>query len=87
MVDFSKILLDGGTTVASLYIIWQLIKDRDNTIKENTKAMLGMIAVNEKTNEMLKVLVERSDKEAATEMARREEELDRKLREVGNHVS
>lgn len=86
-MDFSKILLDGGTTVASLYIIWQLIKDRDNTIKENTKAMLGMIAVNEKTNEMLKVLVERSDKEAATEMARREEELDRKLREVGNHVS
>lgn len=85
-MDFSKILLDGGTTVASLYIIWQLIKDRDNTIKENTKAMLGMITIGEKQNEMLKVLVERSDKEAAEEMARREAALDRKLREV-DHVS
>lgn len=80
-MDFSKILLDGGTTVASLYIIWQLIKDRDNTIKENTKAMLGMTSITEKTNEMLKVLIERSDKEAAAEVARREAELDRRLRE------
>lgn len=80
-MDFSKILLDGGTTVASLYIIWQLIKDRDNTIKENTKAMLGMTAITEKTNEMLKVLIERSDKEAAAEVARREAELERKIRE------
>lgn len=82
MVDFSKLLLDGGTTVASLYIIWQLIKDRDNTIKENTKAMIDMVTVNSKTNEMLKVLVERSDKEAADEMSRREAELDRRLRET-----
>lgn len=82
VVDFSKILLDGGTTVASLYIIWQLIKDRDNTIKENTKAMLGNISITEKTNEMLKVLIERSDKEAAAEVSRREAELDRKIREA-----
>lgn len=82
-MDFSKVLLDGGTTVASLYIIWQLIKDRDNTIKENTKAMEGMITTTSKTNEMLKVLVERSDKEAAAEMDRREAELERKMRNAG----
>lgn len=77
-----QILLEGGTTAATLYIIWQLIKDRDKTIKDNTEALLANKLGLQQIYEIAKKLLDRSDAEAAADLSDRENKLQKREQQL-----
>lgn len=82
-----QIFLEGGTTAATLYIIWILIKDRDKTIKDNTEALLANKLGLQQIYEIAKKLLDRSDAEAAADLDHRASELDERERRIKRRES